>query len=448
MKPDFVNMAAIRLVDRFRDTDALNVYREYLHTQWSSPAIHRAYQITALKKLIAHAYTNTVYYRELFDREGLTPADFTALDSLSMLPILEKDTIRARQEDFIAKNMGQFSPKKKATGGSTGTPLSYFMDRDARSSHWATMYRQWHTGGWRPGTMLVYLGGSSIFPAANDVKRWVYVRLNNWKALSSFDMTEENMAKWLHMIRESKIRYMHSYASSANLLATFAEANGMRDFQLKSVFTSAESLLPRHRETIERVFRCEVFDLYGANDGGGFAFECEEHLGLHAVSERAIMEVIDTRGDPVASGETGELITTDLLNYSMPFIRYRVGDMASKKPKDCPCGRGLPLFSPIQGRSHDFVLTKKGAKVHGEFFAHLLRNRQWVDQFSVVQEENGDIVLLIRTMSRELPDEAKEIQGVLKQKFEGSNVSLQPALEMPVASSGKHRFVINKMHHV
>ncbi len=448
MKSDLLNRAALCLVDRFRDTDALNVYEEYLHTQWSSPAIHRMNQVNALKKLVAHAYTNTVYYRELFDCEGCTPADFTTLDDLSRLPILEKDTIRARQGDFIARNMAQFSPKKKATGGSTGIPLSYFMDRDARSSHWATMYRQWHTGGWRPGDMLVYLGGSSIFPTTSDLKKMVYVRLNNWKALSSFDMTEANMARWLGMMRESKISYMHAYASSANLLATFAESNGMRDFHLRSVFTSAESLLPRHRDTIERAFGCEVFDLYGANDGGGFAFECEAHLGLHAVSERAIMEVVDARGDPVAPGETGELITTDLLNFSMPFIRYRVGDMGSRRPEDCPCGRGLPLFSPIQGRSHDFVFTKKGAKVHGEFFAHLLRSRQWVDQFSVVQEENGDIVLLIRTVTRQLPEEAKEIQGVLKQKFEGSNISVQSTPEMPVARSGKHRFVINKMHHV
>ena len=48
------------------------------------------------------------------------------------------------------------------------------------------------------------------------------------------------------------------------------------------------------RETITRVFNCEVFDAYGLFDGGVSAYECsEQHSGLHIDTERSIMELID-----------------------------------------------------------------------------------------------------------------------------------------------------------
>lgn len=436
---------ALRLVDCCRSTEAMSLYREYLKTQWSGLEEIRERQRKRLIRVVTHAFANVPYYREVFDRLSLSPDKIQSLEDLRKLPILDKEVIRSRQSDFLARDLKEYHPRRKATGGSTGRPLSYLLDKAARSSQWATMYRQWHIGGWRPGEKMVYLGGSSIFPSANDILKFIYVKLNNWIALSSFNMTGENMCNWLQMIRKSGVAYLHGYASSADLLATFADAHGFRDIRLKAVFTSAEALLPQYRQNLQRVFGCEVYDLYGANDGGGFAFECEVHKGLHCVSERAIMEIVDDRGNPVQPGQAGELVVTDLLNYSMPFIRYRVGDVATLGKAKCTCGRDLPMIGSIQGRSHDFVFTKKGARVHGEFFSHILRTRGWVDQFSVIQEENGDLVLLLKASSSKITAEVEGISNLLEQKFQGSHVSVVATQEMPVATSGKHRFVINKM---
>ena len=75
----------------------------------------------------------------------------------------------------------------------------------------------------------------------------------------------------------------------------------------------------------------------------GIAYECEAHVGHHVVGEGYIVEVLKD-GRPAAPGEIGEVVVTDLNNYCLPFIRYRIGDLAEAlDPNEtCACGRGLP----------------------------------------------------------------------------------------------------------
>ena len=433
----------LHLVDWFRGTDAVGQYEAYCKSQWLPRELILSLQWKKLTQLLQHAYTNVVFYRNLFDSLRIKPEDIRSWTDLNRIPVLTKEIIRANTHDLLARNADTFKPHRKSTGGSTGTPLVFYIDKLARSSQWACMYRQWNTGGWRPGDKLIYFGGSSIYPSSHALGRWVYAHLNNWLLFSSFAINDDNMRQWVRKIRSSNVRYMHAYASSAYLLAQFVGANGIPGISFDAVFTSAEPLHERYRETISRVFSCPVFDLYGANDGGGFAFECEQHDGLHCVSERAVIEILGDDGSPAGDGETGEIVSTDLLNFSMPFIRYKVGDLARADARACRCGRGLPLLKNIQGRSHEFLTTPGGEKVHGEFFAHMLRGRDWIIQFQVVQESQTELRLYLRVSTEGPADELRRLQTIIENKFHGMDVHIQTTNNLLRAPSGKFKYVMN-----
>src|SRR5260370_22292708 len=60
----------------------------------------------------------------------------------------------------------------------------------------------------------------------------------------------------------------------------------------------------------------------------------------------------------------GRIVITDLLNLSMPLIRYEIGDVAAcAEDQNCPCGRNLPLLTGVQGRTTDFLRLPDGRHI-------------------------------------------------------------------------------------
>jgi len=94
---------------------------------------------------------------------------------------------------------------------------------------------------------------------------------------------------------------------------------------------------------------------------GLIAHECTEGRSLHVPAEGIIAEIVDEDGAAVRPGETGDVLLTSLRNDAQPFIRYRLGDRATA-PLDptCSCGRGLPVFGTVAGRTQDFLRTASG----------------------------------------------------------------------------------------
>ena len=81
-------------------------------------------------------------------------------------------------------------------------------------------------------------------------------------------------------------------------------------------------------------------------DSALIAHECPQG-GMHVLSDAVILELLDPEGRPVAPGEPGEIVITDLNSHEAPFIRYATGDIAVMSSRRCPCGRALPLLERI-----------------------------------------------------------------------------------------------------
>ena len=81
----------------------------------------------------------------------------------------------------------------------------------------------------------------------------------------------------------------------------------------------------------------------------GIAYECEHNNGHHIMAESYIVEILKD-GRPALPGEIGEVVITDLNNFSVPLIR--IGDLAVAVDNSEPChvGRGLPRIGHIEGR--------------------------------------------------------------------------------------------------
>jgi len=106
-----------------------SLLRQYEESQFYSPEKIEQLQKEKLQKLLLHSYKNVPYYREVFKERNLKPEHITSSRDLEKLPILTKEIIRTKQKDLIAQNIPPRKLSKQHTGGSTGEPLSFYIDK-------------------------------------------------------------------------------------------------------------------------------------------------------------------------------------------------------------------------------------------------------------------------------------------------------------------------------
>jgi phenylacetate-CoA ligase len=199
---------------------------------------------------------------------------------------------------------------------------------------------------------------------------------------------------------------------------------------------------------IEEAFGCKVFDKYGSREFSGIAYECEAHMGHHVVGEGYIVEILKD-GKPAAPGEIGEVVVTDLNNYCLPFIRYRIGDLAEAVDSNelCGCGRGLPRIGRIEGRVQSIIIGSKGQYVPGTFFAHLLKDYDHaIRQFQIVQTDRGAITFKVVKGKRFSDETLQQVVGVLHQ-FLGSdmNIAVEFVENVDMVRTGKRLATVSKL---
>lgn len=419
--------------------------------QWKSYEELKIEQERQLQHIINYSYKYVPFYRSLFDSLDLKPTDIKGIEDLEKLPILTKNEINSHWDDFKPTILNDISYYNRSTGGSTGTPLKYRITKFERFLDGASIYKGWGFGGYELGDRMVLLGGSSIgirnidnLSANLEKKFHEYTR--NIKMLSSFDMDDKAMEKYITIINSFKPYYIYGYVSSIYFLSKWIEKNNIHICQIKGIFTMAEKLQPHMRSQIEKIFGCDVYDNYGLNDGGVHAFECSEHRGLHIATERSIMEIVNENGDQLKNGD-GRIIATSLYNYSMPFIRYETGDLGTITEDVCPCGRGYKLLKEVVGRTVDILITPEGKNIHGQFFLHIFwKYSKGIKEYQVVQNKLDNIIIKIVPEDGFDNTQLDLIRETIRKKSRGWIVEFKFVDLIERTKAGKYKFVINELN--
>jgi phenylacetate-coenzyme A ligase PaaK-like adenylate-forming protein len=418
-------------------------------SQWLSADALETLRLDRLTMLLKHAYANCPFYTARFKACDFNPEDFRGFEDLLAIPPLTKQDILDHAPQMKARNLpdDQIVPDK--TGGSTGQPLHFFMDRDRVYSRNAAALRHDRWTGWDIGYKAAYLWGHRQ-DQAHTASRLSDLRvrlLDRMCVLDTSSITRDKLESYRHELLAFKPHVYIAYANSVYLYARYLQESGKQVYHRpKAIITSAEMLDPERRSVIESVFGCDVFDRYGSRETGVIASECREHQGLHICAETQHLEFI-RHGRAVAPGEQGKIVLTDLMNVGMPFIRYEIGDVGVPTAGSCECGRGLPLMEVAAGRVTDFLLTPDGRIVSGASLTiYLIANAPGVSQAQLIQEEHGRILLKI-VKGPDFSDATTRFFAKQIPEFFGTDMKydLEFVDRIPVTASGKHRFSICRL---
>lgn len=424
----------------------LRYLRELERSQYFDIGRLKELQLRKLSAMIAHAYAETPYYRKLFDELGFKPADFRDERDLKKLPILGKDQVRRHQADFLAGSLknGRLSVFK--TGGSTGVPVEVLKDPHTVELINATGLRAFRWTGWDIGEPVGMIWGNPpVWTTAKEKLRDALIGPEIY--LDTMSLTDASMSDFVERWRQARPTLLRGHSHSIYIFASFCNKHSITSVRPTAIISSSMMLLPSERKVIEQAFACKVTDLYGCEEVGLIATECEQHNGMHIDMENNYVELLDHNGNDVKPGEDGAVVITSLLNQSMPLIRYRMGDVASLAGRSCPCGRTLPLMNSISGRVADFLVRKDGSVVAGvSLVERTLTKFPGVAQMQIIQEDIDTIILKI---ARD-PDYNAETEHALIEEFkhsvgEHNDVRVEFVTAIPQERSGKFRFAISKV---
>jgi phenylacetate-coenzyme A ligase PaaK-like adenylate-forming protein len=447
----FLAKALFPAFEAARGRPTVPLLRHLRETERWTPQALRDLQVGLFRRLIRHAYRHTAFYRQLLDDRGLSPEDFTSIDDLAKLPLLERPALRASIETRTAR-VPPLPVITKTTSGSSGQPVT--VKYNAESRHWrdAIRWRGYGWGGYEIGMRAMHYWGAG--PAATTTwwkqkKAEIDRRLKRDLYLDCTPRGDAALRDAILALRRFNPHVIVAYASGAATLAKFVNEHGMRTWDDIPVLTGAEGLLAADRAAIGQAFG-PAFDTYGCREVMLIGSECEAHDGMHTSMENLIVELIVREPDgtirPARPGETGEIAVTDLHNLACPMVRYVNGDLArARGDEPCACGRGLVRIGPIEGRVTETLTDGNGQAVGGLVFNILLASIGGVaHSFQVVQRVDRSIVFKIVLMTgTRMPDrEAKILRDYAERYLPGIPLTIEVVDEIPLTAAGKRRVVV------
>ena len=417
----------------------LTASRARKREQWLSPAALQRLRAVRLQRLAASA-ARTGYYGRLFREAGVEPTRLIDEHQLRRLPILEKATLHAAEENgLLAEPVEGLFPV--TTSGSTGQPLRVFRsvrDQAQVSALWARVLHAFGHGYFN-SQVNINTGRAVAGTGPVAMLRRLHV-LPEIRHISSFEPVDRQ----IEILRERHPHTFSSYAMSLEMIADALLERGITDIRPKVVFSAAMPLSDRGRTVVEQAFGVAPLDVYVTAELGTLAWECPEERGaLHLNDDMQIVEILDDGDRPVPEGETGQVVVTQLCCLAQPLLRYRLGDLAARIPGRCGCGRGLARLSPVQGRTRHVIRTPDGRVLYGMMISTVVKPFPEVRRWQLRQTAPDALRLLVVPLPTWTPAVAAEITLRLEEKFgSGLRFDVVPVDDIPLAPTGKLQTIV------
>lgn len=340
----------------------------------------KAIQEQNLTAILDYAKTHVPYYKNCDAK------------SISEFPILTKTILRDTTHNLISDEFDIKDLDKHFSSGSSGIQSFTYMTKDhtfylrALQTHW------WNWSGYKVGDNLLQFGISQKRSFLKKTKDFFF-RCTYVKA---FGLSETELQNTLKKVTRTKNLYIAGYPSVINQLAKASLESKIKP-DASGVICFGDKLFESYKNTILKAFGNDLslVDTYGCAEG--ILMACKHDLDYYYImSPHVYIELVDDNGNAVEDGEMGHVLVTCLTNKAMPLIRYKLGDLAIKLPKDqYPdyCLSNYPLLKKVIGRETDIVKTNKEITLNVHSFTGILEYYQSIKQYKIIQNNLESIII-------------------------------------------------------
>ena len=314
-------------------------------------------QSERLVKLVDYVYNNVEFYRKKMQAKGLVPQDIKSIEDITKLPFTTKDDLRDNYPFGLFAVPQSEIVRVHASSGTTGKATVVGYTKNDIDKWAECVARCMAMCGVTKNDIIQVAYGYGLFTGGLGA----HYGAENLGA-TVVPMSTGNTKKLITMMEDFGATALACTPSYLLHIAETLEAEGALDkIKLKTAICGAEPWTEQMRLQIEEKLGINAFDIYGLSEimGPGVACDCIHHKGLHVYEDHFLPEIIDPNTlNPVAPGETGELVFSTLTKEGIPLLRYRTRDLTSIDYEKCECGRTLARISRFKGRSDDMLIIR------------------------------------------------------------------------------------------
>ncbi len=403
-----------------------------------------------LAVMLRHCRETVPYYASLL--KHVAPERIDARNAVQILRDLPPLTKRELRDEFdrLISRVAHKRAYRNTSGGSTGEPAIFLQDPVYRVWSLANkcVFARW--AGWSPGEPYVKIWGlpRETFREPETLKGRLRAWFLNEHYVNCYRVSDDVWQRCCALFERIRPVYVESYVDGAAEFARYLLRSGRQVPPPRGIVTSAGVLQPAVRQVIESGLRARVLNRYGSREVGDAACSCPEGEPLHISPRTHFVEILDEQGTPCPPGVEGEMHITLLTNFSMPLVRYRIGDRAAMTDEPCACGRHSPRLACVSGRSNEYLTASDGSRISGVAISTLWYDIPAVRQYQLHQVAADRVVLRIVPAD---PSRAEDIAAAVERvrpKFRellGETVRLELELTdaIPTTPTGKHIYIRN-----
>jgi phenylacetate-CoA ligase len=323
-------------------------------------------------------------------RLGLGPADFETADDLAKLPLIEREQLQRDPEYFVSRAEPLDSYAEFRTNGSTGEPIASFRNAPRRLGveRMEPTLAGLSGSRWRRREALVLPPSSWSGGANTSVVQWLGLHQREiLRFFSLFDLPAEIGPR----LDEFRPHILFSFGSYVEELYVHLISERRSFHRPNVVIYTADPISAPVRRLIREELGIAVLSIYQAAEMGRIGWECERQRGHHLNVDLFPIRILNSDRLEVPVGDTGQVVVSNLINRGTVLLNYMLGDLASRLPEPCECGRTLPLLSHVEGRSTDWMRSASGRPIHPQSLRGFIRHVKGIRRYQLVQERPGHV---------------------------------------------------------
>ena len=360
---------------------SLRLGREYVkfvrlanYYQNASPEERLEYTLLCLNDIVKFAQNNVPFYQKLY---GKAPIKIKALKDFEELPIITKKQVREYSKEATGAMLVN-------TGGTSGEPLSIYIDEKAWAREWAHMHFIWGLRGYNPTDLMVTMLGEDL-----GGKLYRYNAVHNEIKINPYIYSRNSAGEICDLFKKFPIKYFHGYPSSIyNFFRELEVSLGDKEkrfisSKIYSLFFSSEYPLPYMVDYFRNIWNLNFISWYGHSEMCVLAYDKYNDLNYRPFA---------TYG--YAENNNGMLCGTSFHNYSMPLIRYATGDLIKSTHNSSGM---IEYFSIKEGREGDFIEDKCGRRISltALVFGRHHKIFNYADYLQISQTNKGEVTFYV-----------------------------------------------------
>lgn len=356
-------------------------YQEQI--ECASPEEIKQLQSKKLVEQVQYIWDHVPYYKNLMEKQGVTPADIQSIDDLHKLPFVTKADLRdAYPYGFLGCDKKD-AIEIHSTSGTTGKRVVAFYTKEDKEAWHECCARAVAAAGGTADDVTQVSYGYGLFTGGEGLDGG-----SKKVGALTIPMSSGNTDRQIQFIQDLGVTIICCTPSYAAYIGEVMKEKGIgpNDNTLKAGIFGAEAWSQEMRESIEQTLGIKAFDIYGLTElgGPGVSYECSEQSGMHINEDHFVAEIIDPATGEVLPDDTdGELVFTSLDKKGFPLLRYRTRDICSLSHKKCSCGRTFVKMAKPHGRTDDMLIIR-GVNVFPSQIETVLLNNGYPANYQII----------------------------------------------------------------